>query len=157
MAEAFAVRVSQESGRGLYYLATMRASGAEGAARVAKHRRQRAGKGFLTVECPSRLPCGIAGGTVLLECLSNRLANAMFGDGERDPVVRILAEIDALAASNDLIVVTNEVFSDGGAYDAATCAYIENLGKLNRALAERAALVIESVYSLPIVHKGVWR
>ena len=38
-------------GGSLVYLAAMRPFGEEGAARVRKHRAQRAGKGFQTVEC----------------------------------------------------------------------------------------------------------
>ena len=105
MAEAFAC--SRAGDRKLYYFATMRVWGEEGMSRVEKHRRQREGKGFETIECPDRLPRGIAGGVILLECLSNRLANAMFGENEPDPVGVILAEIDALARENDLVVVTN--------------------------------------------------
>ena len=97
---------------------------------------------------------GFAGGVILLESLTNRLANAMFGENEPDPVDVILAEIDALARENDLVVVTNEIFSDGAQYDAETAKYIENLGVLNQELARRAQIFAESVYSLPVVHKG---
>ena len=153
MAESYACCLAANK-KPLYYFATMRVWGEEGRARVEKHRRQREGKGFATVECPSRLPLDIAGGVILLECLSNRLANAMFGDGEPDPVGRIVSELDALAEKNDLVVVTNEIFSDGARYDAETAQYIGNLGLLNQKLARRAQLFVESVYSIPVVHKG---
>lgn len=153
MAESYACRLAAQR-KPLYYFATMRVWGEEGRARVEKHRRQREGKGFATVECPSRLPIDVAGGVILLECLSNRLANAMFGDGEPNPVGRIVSELDALAEKNDLVVVTNEIFSDGAKYDAETAQYIENLGILNQKLARRAQLFVESVYSIPVVHKG---
>ena len=153
MAESYACRLASNK-KPLYYFATMRVWGEEGRARVEKHRRQREGKGFATVECPSRLPLGVAGGVILLECLSNRLANAMFGDGEPDPVGRIVSELDTLAEKNDLVVVTNEIFSDGAKYDAETAQYIEFLGLLNQKLARRAQLFVESVYSIPVVHKG---
>jgi len=78
----------------------------------------------------------------------------MFGENESDPVGVILSEIDALARENDLVVVTNEIFSDGAQYDAETAKYIENLGVLNQELARRAQIFAESVYSLPVVHKG---
>ena len=153
----------------LYYFATMRVWGEEGRARVEKHRRQRAGKGFITVECPDALPaehCGV----ILLECLSNRLANAMFSEssagGEASDregetkqtaaaaVARILAEIETISRDNDVVIVTNEVFSDGIGYGAKTDEYVAALGRLNCALAQRAELVVESVYSIPVVHKG---
>ena len=44
------------------YAATMVPCGAEGAARVDRHRRQRAGQGFVTAECPRGL-AGISAGT----------------------------------------------------------------------------------------------
>lgn len=153
MAESYACRLASNK-KPLYYFATMRVWGEEGRARVEKHRRQREGKGFATVECPSRLPLGVAGGVILLECLSNRLANAMLGDKDSAPVGLILSELDALAEKNDLVVVTNEIFSDGAKYDAETAQYIENLGLLNQKLARRAQLFVESVYSIPVVHKG---
>ena len=156
----------------LYYFATMRVWGEEGRARVKKHRCQRAGKGFITVECPNALPVGYSGGVVLLECLSNRLANAMFSEaetpisdeeGKRESTVKekaaaavgeILTEIAVLAQKNDVVIVTNEVFSDGIGYGAQTAEYIGSLGRLNCALAQKADLVVESVYSIPVVHKG---
>lgn len=153
MAESYACRLASNK-KPLYYFATMRVWGEEGRARVEKHRRQREGKGFATAECPSRLPLGVAGGVILLECLSNRLANAMFGDKDSAPVGLILSELDALVEKNDLVVVTNEIFSDGARYDAETANYIENLGLLNQKLARRAQLFVESVYSIPVVHKG---
>ena len=59
-----------------------------------------------------------------------------------------------VSRENDLVVVTNEIFSDGAQYDAETAKYIENLGVLNQELARRAQIFAESVYSLPVVHKG---
>lgn len=154
LAERCAVRLSQKKGAPLLYFATMRVWDEEGERRVQKHRAMREGRGFTTVESPSRLRTDVKDSVVLLECLSNRLANAMFGDGEPDPVELILSELDALAEKNDLVVVTNEIFSDGAKYDAETAQYIGNLGLLNQKLARRAQLFVESVYSIPAVHKG---
>lgn len=154
LAERCAVRLSQKKGAPLLYFATMRVWDEEGERRVQKHRAMREGRGFTTVESPSRLRTDVKDSVVLLECLSNRLANAMFGDGEPDPVELILSELSALAEKNDLVVVTNEIFSDGARYDAETAQYIENLGLLNQKLARRAQLFVESVYSIPVVHKG---
>lgn len=69
-----------------YYIATMSASDAESQRRIARHRRMRDGKGFETLECPTDLATAVpdAAGDILLECLSNLVANEMFL-GRRKP------------------------------------------------------------------------
>ena len=54
----------------------------------------------------------------------------------------------------NLTLVTNEIFSDGGRYDEATERYLRNLALLNRELAGEADLVTEVVCGLPNVLKG---
>ncbi len=49
----------------------------------------------------------------------------------------------------NLIVVSDAVFSDGFRYDAGTEAYIEILGKICAGLAKRADCVVEVVFGLP--------
>ena len=108
-----------------YYIATMQVWDAECAARVEKHRRMRAAKQFETVECPLhleniRLP---ARGTALLEDLGNLTANELYdpvgaGDAAAE---RILQGLDALAAQcENLVIVSNEVFSGGADYAGDT-------------------------------------
>ena len=62
-----------------YYFATMQVWDAECARRIERHRQQRAGKGFQTVEVPTNLLETIStlpqGGCGLLECVSNLLSN----------------------------------------------------------------------------------
>ena len=77
---AFAERLSAAAGPGGFYLATMEPFGEEGRARIARHRAQRGALGFLTVErytdlAGAQIP---PGADVLLEDLSNLLANEMF-------------------------------------------------------------------------------
>ena len=140
------------------YLATMRPGGREAQARIQRHRALRAGKGFQTAECPDgfarlRLP---PGETVLLEDLSNLAANRRFSPAPPDDCAGVLLEeLDGLAARcTHLIVVSNEIFSDGVAYDPDTTDYLTLLGELNCALARRAELVVEVVCGLPLVLKG---
>ena len=83
---ALAEQACVHAGGHLLYIATMQPFGEEGRARVRKHRAQRAGKGFHTVECYSWLREPLQAGafddaTVLLECLGNLVANVTFGDG----------------------------------------------------------------------------
>lgn len=155
-AEQIAVRL--DAGERIY-LATMRSFDAECEARIAKHRAARAGRGFVTVErytglAEEKIP---AGAVVLLECLSNIVANELFdetGAGE-NAVQAVLSGIDSLCRqAAHLIVVTNEVFSDGEGYDPVTLHYIDLLGEINRKLAARADRVVEVVYSIPVVLKG---
>ena len=68
------------------YLAAMRPFGREGEERVKRHRAQRAGKGFTTIECYEDFgkvadDPRIEGATVLLECLGNVVANDLFDEG----------------------------------------------------------------------------
>ncbi|MCD8021630.1 MAG: bifunctional adenosylcobinamide kinase/adenosylcobinamide-phosphate guanylyltransferase [Lachnospiraceae bacterium] len=141
------------------YIATMIPYGEEGRQRVERHRRLRAEKNFETVECYTGLErlriddydssCSI----VLLECMSNLVANEMFEqDGAGNDTVRaILRGVDALRQqAGHLFIVTNEVFSDGITYDAETMRYMSYLGEVNRALAEEADTVTEVVYGIPL-------
>ena len=139
-----------------YYIATMQVGDGESAQRVARHRAARAGKGFLTLECPLnlaglRLPQQGAG--VLLECLSNLAANERFAPQGARAAIRV--GFDTLLSQAELVgAVTNEVFSDGVDYDPATLDYLDLLGGLNAALAARADRVVEVVCGLPILQKG---
>ena len=143
-----------------YYVATMRPYDGECLLKIRRHRLQREASDFTTIERQAdvgkiEFP---ARGTVLLECMCNLLANEMFDEtgGERDVYDKILSDIAALEEKCDtLIVVTNEVGSDGGAYGESTARYLETLGRLNRALAARFDVVTELVCGIPVVLKGV--
>jgi adenosylcobinamide kinase/adenosylcobinamide-phosphate guanylyltransferase len=145
-----------------FYLATMQPYGEEGRSRVEKHRAMRAGKGFRTIECfehldrlrlyddAQRIPDNTV---ILLECISNLTANEQFGEGGTDDeiIARILSGIEVIKTiSQDQIIVTNEVFSDGISYDADTMRYIGILGRINQALAQQADRVTEVVYGIPL-------
>ena len=140
------------------YLATMRVWDAESVRRVERHRAMRAGKGFATLECPENLagltlPLGCA---ALLEDLSNLTANEFFGEqGRQGAFDRVLAGVGRAAGQAGLlVVVTNELFSDGMDYDPDTLAYLDVLARLNRAVAARAGGVYEVVCGIPVAWKG---
>lgn len=146
-----------------YYLATMEPWGEEGERRVARHRRQREGKGFRTLEHYHHLeelslreedPSDCA---VLLECMSNLVANEQFTAGGTDE--EILGRIrdgvtHLLRQAGTVLIVTNEVFSDGGVYEEETRRYLRILGQVNRELAAMADVVTEVVYGIPVPVKG---
>lgn len=142
----------------LLYIATMKLWDEECVARAEKHRQMRAGKGFSTVECPDQLdalqlptPCA-----VLLEDLSNLTANEYFGElGAEGVAARIFAGLERLEKTADLVVVvTNELCSDGISYDPETTNYLTILANLNRRTAALASEVYEVVAGIPICWKG---
>ena len=142
------------------YIATMHPYDEESHKRVARHQKMRAGKGFETVECYTGLknldfP---ENAVVLLECMSNLVANEMYdpsGAGE-NAEESILAGIHKLQkVSDDLVVVTNEVFSDSMTDNPEMEEYLKLLGKLNLRMGERADLVTEVVYGIPVERKDI--
>ncbi len=161
-AENTAVALAEKEGLPLYYVATMKPYGEEGRRRVARHRRLRAGKGFETIECFANLKSiSLPGrGVVLLECLSNLTANEMFepegaGEGTEAAILEGVKELRKRSAH--LVIVTNDIFSDGITYDEVTRLYQERLGRLNRELALLADQAAEVVCGIPLQlkEKGV--
>ena len=136
------------------YIATMQVYDEESVQRVARHRAQRADKGFTTIECEKDLASADVpeGSVVLLEDLVNLMANEMFGGGDTS---RILPALNALARKcQHLILVTNDVFSDGIHYPDSTREYLRQLAKINAEAAKMADCVVEVVYSIPVCVKG---
>ena len=133
-----------------YYLATMQVWDAECAARVAK---------FTTVECPLhleqvQLP---ARGTALLEDLGNLTANELYSPGGagKHAARAVLAGVEAVASQcENLVLVSNEVFSGGADYAGDTDQYLLALARVNNALAARADNVCRVVCGIPVYYKG---
>ena len=80
-----------------YYIATMKVYDDEGLKKVERRRNMRDNKGFKTIECPDNIgeiidQYNFFSSTVLFECMSNYLANKMFGE---DNIIsnNILSEI----------------------------------------------------------------
>lgn len=142
------------------YLATMQPFGEAAKARMLRHHKLRAGKGFETVErytALDHLKLERQYDGILLECMSNLLANEQFspeGAG-LDAVSSILRGVDNLQAQcQNLIIVTNEIFSDGERYPKETMQYMQMLGALNMALAKRADTVLYTVCGILLAQKG---
>ena len=187
-AESFAMSL-QGDGR-LLYIATMypykwntTEIDPETMQRIERHRAMRADKGFDTVECYRHVEHIVAKrqDVLLLECMSNLLANEMYLEPDADagsdvektgiggnassdmtemmsPVSKkiVQALIDLSARVQDVVIVTNDVFSDGGnlTYDESTREYVKNLAEINCALAQEAATVTEIVCGIPVKIKG---
>ncbi|MDR0863094.1 MAG: bifunctional adenosylcobinamide kinase/adenosylcobinamide-phosphate guanylyltransferase [Oscillospiraceae bacterium] len=145
----------------LYYIATMVPTGDDDLRRIARHRAERAGDGFTTLEQPRDVSSLIdtcdSGASFLLDSLTALLQNEMFRDGEIhcDAHVRVIAELTRLLdAAENIVVVSDFIYADAGIYDAATERYRECLALVDRAAAERCDAVLEVCYSGIIVHKG---
>lgn len=186
-AESFAMSLQGE-GR-LLYIATMypykwntTEIDPETMQRIERHRAMRADKGFDTVECYRHVEHIVAKrqDVLLLECMSNLLANEMYLEPDSDdgglaetmsevekagvgmsetlsPVSKkiVQALIDLSTRVQDVVIVTNDVFSDGGSltYDESTREYVKNLAEINCALAREAATVTEVVCGIPVIVK----
>ena len=158
-----------------YYIATMEPWGREGRERVSRHRIQREGKGFHTIEAYHDLetvflePGEREDTVILLECMSNLAANELFGTAEEMETsapgsserraeaafLRIQKGILHLKDQCDLlVVVTNEIFSDGIVYGPEIQAYIRLLGRIDAWMAGQADQVTEVVYGIPLHLKG---
>ena len=166
-----------------YYIATMQPFGEESLAKIRRHQRLRAGKGFTTIEQSRDLTKAaqriakpsnqfqeeavtinrpensvpFIRDTALLECMSNLAANEMFeekGAGEKT-VEAVLEGIKKLRSQvRHLVIVTNEIFSEAASYEGDTIRYQEYLGIINQNIGKMADEVVEVVYGIPIWHKG---
>lgn len=186
-AESFAMSLQGE-GR-LLYIATMypykwntTEIDPETMQRIERHRAMRADKGFDTVECYRHVEHIVAKrqDVLLLECMSNLLANEMYLEPDSDdgglaetmsevektgvgmsetlsPVSKkiVQALVNLSTRVQDVVIVTNDVFSDGGSltYDESTREYVKNLAEINCALAREAATVTEDVCGIPVIVK----
>ncbi|MBO4809919.1 MAG: bifunctional adenosylcobinamide kinase/adenosylcobinamide-phosphate guanylyltransferase [Lachnospiraceae bacterium] len=146
-----------------YYLATMEVFDNEGSMRVEKHRKARAGKGFITVEKPYDIwdlegeVMDIGSATVLLECVSNLVGNEMHenparvklcqvGSPDADTFVEsVFGDIVALAKqTHNLIIVTSEYDKEAAGYDDSTRLFVKLLDGVNEKLLDFA----DKVYDL---------
>lgn len=156
---AYAERLAGQYPGKRVYLATMEVYDEESRARIRRHRAQRSHLGMETIEKSSdlsdpetlkRIPPDAC---LLLEDLSNLLANEMFSPsgGGLEAARQGLLAVEK--ACDHLIVVTNEIFSGGSRYDSGTLEFMKNLAALNRELAARADHVTEVVAGIPVEWK----
>ena len=139
-----------------YYVATMNPSkDSETQLRIARHKLQREGKGFETIECPFNMEklSFTSEDTVLIECLSNLVANEYFMNKRPNFSSSFLKFIKDSKAKN-ILIVTNNLFEDGNVYDKETTNYLCTLAKLNKELASISTHVYEVVYGIEQLLKG---
>ena len=166
---AYAERLACKLSPTRVYLATMDSHGTEAQRRIAQHRAQRAGLGFVTVECAGPSLAAVVGmgangaprpGVVLLEDLGNLVASALFGPNgeEGDPrrtVARLEREVLALAHGFEHVVaVGNEVGCEGASPFEGTREWVRAMGALGCRLAARFDAVVEVSSGVACVLKG---
>lgn len=166
---------------GLIYLATMLPYGEETKQKIHRHRKLREKKGFRTIErytgldraeveeqrlekdiCGGRIQGGCslkgrdASACILLECISNLVANEMYqpGGASENTAVEVLRGIRSLMRQcRHLVIVTNEVCSECTNTSGEMEGYKRNIGTINCALAEMADRVTEVVDGIPTTVK----
>ena len=158
-AQDLAVKMAKEKRCPLYYVATMIPHDDEDRARIERHRNDRRGLGFRTIECGTDIEKELEGkeGVFLIDSVTALLSNEMFrSDGTVDPEasIRIAERLKALCGTHDgLIFVSDFIYSDGIQYDELTDAYIRGLAIIDRAVAGVCDRVVEMIHGFPIDYK----
>ena len=158
----YAQRIAKAGGAPLYYIATMIPHDAEDDARIRRHRAERAGWGFETLECGVNILRCLDGadarGSFLLDSVTALLSNEMFApDGiHTDAHLRVADELEAFVRrAPNAVLVSDYIYSDARRYDPLTEAYRRALAHIDARLARCCDNVLEIVCGQVIVHKGV--
>lgn len=137
-----------------YYIATMIPKTEDNFARIEKHKKQRAGLGFTTLELPYSLteqyiePDSV----VLLEDVSNLLANNIFeknktADEVFDDILNLTKRCKVLVAVTISGLLNNR-------YDTDTAMYINSINEINQKLNNEALVAIKMINGKPVYEKG---
>lgn len=160
-AERIAAALSKHA-KPLYYVATMLPADDEDKARIARHRQSRKDMGFKTVEIASDIinlknQCDMKG-TFLLDSTTALLANEMFprdGKIHTKACVKVAdGLLEILNIIENIVVVSDYIYSDAVIYDELTEEYRRGLAFADRCCAKACDVVIEVCYGNLIVHKG---
>ncbi|MBB5323464.1 adenosylcobinamide kinase/adenosylcobinamide-phosphate guanylyltransferase [Anoxybacillus tepidamans] len=151
----------------VHYIATAKVTDEEMKERVARHQRERSMQPirWVTWEQPlhvHELLPHFQNDVVLLDCLTNWLANELFHEEGwekeercRQKAKRILTTIAQLeSSSNALVIVSNELFSGGVPQDIGTYHFMKMLGWLHQHIVHLASHAILVQHGIPIVKKG---
>ena len=147
---------------GLYYIATMAPVDTEDDERITRHRRERCGFGFATVEQPVDIENILLGcnrnGSFLLDSVTALLFNEMLrknGNPHENPAAKTLVGLmQVINEISNIVVVSDYIYSDALIYEPFTENYRKNLSEIDRAAAKSCNVVLEAVYSNLTVHKG---
>ena len=154
---AYAEKIAQISGLEKIYLATSQALDDEMSARISRHRDQRAGAGWRTIEEPVELGRALrgagAGEVVLIDCATLWLTNHLLASADLEAeITGLVGAFESCAAT--VIVVSNELGQGNVAADAMTRRFNDAHGIMNQSIAAKADYVAMVVAGLPMVLKG---
>jgi adenosylcobinamide kinase/adenosylcobinamide-phosphate guanylyltransferase len=148
--------------RSLYYIAAMKSVDAEDDERIRRHRFDREGWGFTTIEQAvdiekilDKCDCG---GSFLLDSLTALLANEMFpsdGTVNERAAAKIIKGLEDLTKNiKDIVMVSDYIYSDAFLYDPLTERFRRSLAETDRHAVGICDIVLEITYTNVIVHKG---
>lgn len=139
----YAETLAAQTAAPLVYIATMIPQTEDNFSRIEKHRRQREGKGFLTVEEPWDIDLLSLSkeSVVLLEDASNLLANGIFQHRQNASVC--FQKIQTLAKNCQKLIIVSITGLTPGEYDDETNNYILQLNELNQMLRSVASDCIQ--------------
>lgn len=137
-----------------YYIATMIPQTEENHRRIERHRRQRAGLGFQTLELPYMVSDAqvTADSLVLLEDVSNLLANAMF-ERKRN-MESVFQDVCALCDRCRCVIAVTISGLCAEGFDVETISYINALNELNQKLYDQADAAVTMRDRIPYIGKG---
>lgn len=144
------------------YLATMQVCDDIDRLKVEKHRKLRFGKGFKTLECSKDIQTLSVDNDeiILLECLSNLLANEIFGElnynegsdyemkAKADKIYNDIMKLSQKCY--ELIIVGNDVFSETKALSPTVFSYLQALLYLQNKIINYADKSLEIVCGIPV-------
>lgn len=159
-AQNLAKSLEKENSR-LYYVATMNPYDLEDLKRIENHLKEREGYGFNTIEEKidmikvSRLI--EKEDIILLDSITSLVTNSMFKG--KDFIKEVSKELllglkELISKADNIVIVSDYLFSDSIEYDCYTESFRKELGIINRELAKIADVVVECSYGNVIYHKS---
>lgn len=163
---AIALKMAEAEGDEKAFIATCPVMDEEMRARVDRHKREREGLGWRTVEEETNLAAAIAGctdaGVIIVDCLTLWVNNVMYqaeksGAEISEEIIEkksqeILDACDSIDAT--VIFVTNEVGMGIVPADAATRLFRDLAGRCNQVVAGGSDTVVMAVCGMSILIKG---
>jgi adenosylcobinamide kinase / adenosylcobinamide-phosphate guanylyltransferase len=140
----------------------MKSVDAEDDERIKRHRLDREGWGFTTVEQAVDIEkildkCN-PGGSFLLDSLTALLANEMFpsdGTVNESAAEKTIKGLEDLTNNiKDIVMVSDYIYSDAFPYEPLTEKFRKSLAETDRFCASICDVVLEITYTNVIVHKG---
>ena len=147
----------------MYYIATMRSVDSEDDERIVRHKQERDGWGFTTIEQPVDIEkildkCDYSR-SFLLDSLTAILANEMFlppdyavNENAAEKIMNGLSQI--INNIENIVIVSDYIYSDAAIYDELTEKYRKSLAEIDKMVAKKCDIVLEVAYTNVIVHKG---